>query len=136
MLRGLRVGLFGGGWEAEIEVGVDGGADGIAPAFGAEGVDVFVLREMGGLHEGLHHVGDGAGEFGIYVAADYGGNEASEGGAEVAAGKIVAGEEAGEVFAERCGGLGLGFFLGVVEAEVGMVAGAGSAAAAAIGERE
>jgi len=86
------------------------------------------------LQEGLHHVGDGAGEFGFYIAADDGGDEAREGGAEIAGGKIVAGEEAGEVFAEFFSGLGLGFFLGVVETEMGMVAGARSAAAAAIGE--
>jgi len=131
----LRFG-FGGGREAVVEVGVDGSADGFAPAVGAEGVDVFVLGEVDGLHEGLHHVGDGACEFGLYVAADDGGDEAREGGAEVVGGEIVAGEEAGEVLAEFFGELGLGFFLGVVETEVGMVAGAGSAAAAAIGERE
>ncbi len=136
----LRLGLlrfgFGGGWEAVVEVGVDGSADGFAPAVGAEGVDVFVLGDADGLHESLHQVGDGAGEFGFYIAADDGGDEAREGGAEIAAGKVVAGEEAGEVFAESFGGAGLGFFLGVVETEMGMVAGAGSAAAAAVGERE
>ena len=84
----------------------------------------------------MDEVGDGAGEFGFYFATDDGGNEAGESGAEIAGGKIVAGEEAGEVFAEFFSGLGLGFFLGVVEAEVGMIAGAGSAATAAIGERE
>ena len=126
--------MFGSRREAVVEVGVDGGADRFAPAVGAEGVDVFVLGDADGLQEGLHHVGDGAGEFGFYFAADDGGDESREGGAEIAAGKIVAGEEAGEVFAEFFSGMGLGFFLGVVEAEVGMIAGARSATTAAIGE--
>ena len=41
---------FGGKWEAMVVVGVDGGADGFTPAVGAEGVDVFVLGEVDGLH--------------------------------------------------------------------------------------
>jgi len=119
-----------------VVVAVDGVADGIAPAVSAEGVDVFVLGEMDGLQEGLGQVGDGAGGSGFYVAADDGGEEASEGGGEVAGGEVVAGEEIGEVFAERFCGVGAGFFLGVVEAEIGMVAGARGAATAAIRERE
>jgi hypothetical protein len=83
----------------------------------------------------LDHVGDGAGESGFYIAADYGGNKAGESGAEIAGGKIVAGEKVGEIF-EFFSGLGAGLLLGVVEAEVRMVAGAGSAATAAIGESE
>jgi hypothetical protein len=57
-----------------------------------------------------------------------------QGGAEIAGGEVVAGEEVGQVFAEFFGGVGAGFFLGVVEAEVGMVADARSAATAAIGK--
>jgi hypothetical protein len=117
-------------------VGVDGGADGFAPAVGTEGVGVFALGDVDGLHESLEHVGDGAGESRFYVAADYGGDEAREGGAEIASGEVVAGEQVGKVFAYFFGGLGLGFFLSVVEAEVGMGADARAAAAAAIGERE
>ena len=64
-MRGLRVGLFGGRREAVVEVGVDGSADRFAPDVVAEGVGVFVLGEADGLQEGLHHVGDGAGEFGF-----------------------------------------------------------------------
>ena len=45
----LRFG-FGGRWEAVVVVGVDAVADRFAPAFGAEGVDVFVLGEVDGLH--------------------------------------------------------------------------------------
>ena len=134
----LRLGLFGFGVGREeiVVVAVDGLADGFAPAVGAEGVDVFMLREVDGLHEGLDHVGDGASKSGFYVAADYGGDKAGESGAEIAGGEVVAREEVGEVFAERFRGLGTGLLLGVVEAEVGMVAGARSAATAAIGESE
>jgi len=91
---------FGGGWKAVVVVGVYGGADGFAPAVGAEGVDVFMLGDVDGLQLGLEHIGDGAGESGLYIAADYGGDEAGHGSAEVARGKIVAGEEAGQVFGE------------------------------------
>jgi len=72
------------------------------------------------------------GGFGFYVAADHGGAKACQGGAEIAGGKVVAGEEVGQVFAEGVGGLGAGFFLGMVEAEVGMVADARGAATATI----
>jgi hypothetical protein len=74
---------------------VDGGVDGFAPAVGAEGVEVFVLGDADGLREGLEHVGDGASESGFYVAADYGGDEAREGGVEIAGGEVIAGEEIG-----------------------------------------
>jgi len=129
----LRIG-FGSRREAVVVVGVYAVADRFAPAFGAEGVDVFLPGDVDGLHESLDEVGDGAGGFGFYFAADHGGDEAGEGGAEVAGGKVVAGEEAGEIFAEFFSGLSAGLLLGVVEAEVGMVAGAGSATTAAIGE--
>jgi hypothetical protein len=66
----------------------------------------------------------------------YGGEEAAEGGVEIAGGEIFAGEEVGDVAAEVFGGEGLGFFAGVEVAEVGMFGGAGSAAAAAVGEGE
>ena len=117
-------------------VGVDGVADGLAPTFGAEGVDVFVLGDVNGLQESLEEVGDGAGGFGFYIAADNGRDEAGKGGAEIAGGEVVAGEEVGQVFAEILCGAGLGFFLGVVRAEAGIFTGARSAATAAIGESE
>ena len=113
---------------------VDGIADGFAPAVGAEGVGVFVLGDVDGLHESLDQVGDGVGGFGFYIAADNGGDEACQGGAEIAGGEVVAGEEVGQVFAERLRGAGAGLFLGVVEAEMGIFAGARSAATAAIRE--
>jgi hypothetical protein len=115
---------------------VDGIADGVAPAVGAEGFDVFVLGEADGLEERLREVGDGACGFGFYIATDDGGEDASEGGAEIAGRKVAAGEEVGQVFAESFGGADAGFFLGVIEAEVGMVAGARGAATAAIRESE
>jgi len=95
----------------------------IAPAVSGKGVDVFVLGEMDGLQEGLGQVGDGAGGSGFYVAADDGGEEASRAW-RVAGGEVVAGEEIGEVFAESILRRGRGLLLGVVEAEIGMVAGA------------
>jgi hypothetical protein len=115
---------------------VDGVVDGVAPAVGAEGFDVFVLGEADGLEKSLGEVGDGAGGFGFYVAADDGGEDAGEGGAEIAGGDVFAGEEVGQVFADGFGGAGAGFFLGVVEAVTGMVSDARGATMAAIGESE
>src|SRR5580704_2012613 len=136
----MRLGTFGllrfefvGGWEAVVVVAVDGVADGFAPAVSAKGVDVFVLGEADGLQLSLEHVGNGAGESGFYVAADHGGDDAREGGAEIAGGEVVAREEAGEVLGEFFRGLGASLLLSVIKAEMGMVAGAGRAAAAAIG---
>jgi hypothetical protein len=61
---------------------------------------------------------------------------AAEGGAEIAGGEVFAGEEVGEVLGGFIGGAGLGFFAGVVAAEVGMIGGAGRAALAAVGKGE
>ena len=79
---------------------------------------------------------EGAGGAGLNVAADDGGQEAAEGGAEIAGGKVLAGEEIGQFAGEFIGGAGLGVFVGVVGAEVGMMGGAGSAALAAVGKGE
>jgi hypothetical protein len=117
-------------------VAVDGGADGVAPGIGAESLAVFVLGDVDGLQESLRHVGDGAGDLGLYIAADDGGDEAAQSGAEITGGEILAGEVAGEVCAKALCGAGASFFFGVVVAEMGMVADARSAATAAIGERE
>jgi hypothetical protein len=127
---------LGGGREAVVEVAVDGVEDGFAPAVAAEGFTILVLGDVDGLQERLHQVGDGVGGFGFYVSAEDGGDEARQGGAEIAGGEVIAGEEVGQVVAEGIGGLGAGFFLGVVEAEVGIFGGAGSAATAAVGERK
>jgi hypothetical protein len=108
----------------------------LAPGIGAKGVDVFVLGDVDGLHESLGQVGNGAGGSGLYIAAEDGGDEACQGGAEIAGGEVVAREEVGQVFAEFLRGAGAGFFLGVVEAEAGMFGGARSAATAAIRERK
>jgi len=115
---------------------VDGIADGLAPRVVAEGVGVFVLRMMDGLGEGLGEIGESAGRARLNVTADDGGQKAAEGGAEIAGGKVLAGEEIGEVTGEFIGGAGLGVFAGVVGAEVGMVGRAGSAALAAVGKGE
>src|SRR2546425_4289027 len=92
---------------------VDGIADGLAPRVIAEGVGVFVLGMMDGLDESLGEIGEGAGGAGLNVAADDGGQKAPEGGAEIAGGKVLAGEEIGEVTGEFIGGAGLGGFVGV-----------------------
>jgi hypothetical protein len=84
----------------------------------------------------LGQVGDGVGGFGFYIAADNGGDETCQGSTEIAGGEVVAGEEVGQVFAKFLCGAGSGFFLGVVEAEAGIFAGARGAATAAIRERK
>jgi hypothetical protein len=137
-LRWIRLRRFGfrgeGRWEAVVVVASDGVADGLAPVVRAEGVGVFVLGEVDGLQESLGQVGDGAGGSGLYIAADDGGDQASQGGGEIAGREIVAREEVVEVFAEFLRGSGPGFFLGVVRAEAGIVAEARGAATAAIRE--
>ena len=137
--RGRRGGGWswgGGGWDEVVVVLADGIVDGLTPAVGAEGFDVFVLGEADGLEKSLGQVGHGAGGLGFYIAANDGGDEAGEGGTEIVGGEVVGGKEVGQVLADGFGGAGEGFFLGVVEAEVGMVAGARGAATAAIGESE
>jgi hypothetical protein len=84
------------GWRggvAMVEVLVDGIADGPAPRVGAEGVDVLMLGKMDGLGESLGEIGEGAAGAGLNVAADDVGQEAAEGGAEIAGGEVVAGKE-------------------------------------------
>jgi hypothetical protein len=110
--------------------------DGFAPRVGAEGIGVLVLGKMGGLDESLGEIGEGAGGAGLNVAADNGGQEAAEGGAEIAGGEVLAGEKIGQFAGEFIGGASLGVFAGVVGAEVGMMGGAGSAALAAVGKGE
>jgi len=93
LIRGLFG--FGVGREAVVVVVLDGIADGFAPAVRAEGVDVFVLGDVDGLHESLGQVGDGVGGFGFYIAAKDGGDETCHRGAEIAGREVVAGEEVG-----------------------------------------
>jgi hypothetical protein len=119
-----------------LDVGVDGGADRVAPAVGAEGIDVFSFGEVDGLGHGLGEVGEGAGGAVVDETLGDGDEKAAEGGVEVAGREIFAREEVVDVAAEVFGGEGLGFFFGVEIAEVGMFGGAGSAAAATVGEGE
>jgi len=88
------------------------------------------------LEEGLGEIGEGAGGARFYIATEDGGDEAAEGGAKIVGGEVFSGEEIGQFVGELIGGAGLGFLASVVEAEVGMLAGAGSAAFAAVGEGE
>src|ERR1700719_932750 len=88
-----------------------------------------------GLDEGLAEIGEGGGGFGLHLALGYGGEEASESGAEVAGGHEAAGEVIGDILAGFLAGEGLRVLAGVERAEVRMV-GAGSAAVAAVGKGE
>ena len=108
----------------------------VAPSVAAEGLGEFGLREVDGLRHSLGEVGEGAGDAGIDESLGDGGEEAAQGCVEVTGGEIFAGEEEGDVTAEVFGGEGLGFFAGVEVAEVRVVNGARSTAAAAIGEGE
>jgi hypothetical protein len=110
--------------------------DGAAPGIGAEGIDVFVLGKVKCLHEGLAEIGEGGGGFGLHLALSDGGEEASEGGAEIAGGDVAVGEMAGDVLAGLVAGKGLVFFAGVEDAKIRMTGFAGRAAVAAIGEGE
>jgi len=84
----------------------------------------------------LRKVGDGGGGSGFNVAAGDRGNQAGDGGAEIAGRDIISGEEIGEIIAEFFRGFGFGLFAGMVETEVRMRAGAWSATTAAIGKCE
>jgi len=105
---------------AVIEILADGIADDLAPGVCAEGVDVLVLGKMDGLNEGLGEIGEGASGARLDVTAGYAGDEAAEGGAEIAGGEVWTGKEIREFAGEFIGGAGLGVFAGVVEAEVRM----------------
>ena len=115
---------------------VDGCDNCFAPVFFAAGANEFVLGEMEGLEHGLGEVGECAGGARLYVTPSDGDENAAEGGVEVVGGEIVAGEEESEIVGHFLGGAELGFFLGVVETEVGIGGDAGSAAAAAVVESE
>src|SRR5229473_4996718 len=112
-----------------------GGADGFAPGICAVGVDVFVLGEVQGLHEGLAEIGEGGGGFGFHLTLGDSGEEASECGAEIAGGHIAAGKVIGDILAGGLASKGLCVLAGVEGAEVRMC-GAGSAALTAIGKGE
>jgi len=88
-----------------------------------------------GLHKSLGQVGDGVGGFGFTSPRTPAGMRRPRAALRSQAERVLAGEEVGQVFAEFFCGAGSGFFLGVVEAEAGMFAGARSAATAAIRER-
>jgi hypothetical protein len=113
-----------------------GDADGFAPVIRAEGVDVFVLGEVQGLDEGLAEIGEGGGSFGFDLALGNSGEEASQGGAEIAGGHIAAGKVICDILASLLAGEGLRFLAGVERAEVRMTVSARSPAPAGIGKGE
>ena len=92
--------------------------------------------EVDALDHDLGEIGEGAGGFGRDVAADSGGEEASEGGVEIAGGEVASGEEVDEFAAELVGSVDAIVAAGVESTEQGMAELARSAAAAAIGESE
>ncbi len=120
MLGGLFVGL----------------ADGFAPGVGVVGVDVFVLGEGQDLDQGLAEISEGGGGFALHVTLGDGGEEASEGGTEIAGGHKGAGKVIGDVLAGGLAGEGLRFLAGVEGAEGGMAGLARNAAVAAVDEGE
>jgi hypothetical protein len=134
--RSLWRGGLGGRGEAVVVVVVDGCDDCFAPVFFAAGADEFVLGEVESLPHGLGQEGECAGGARFYVTASDGDEDAAEGGVEVVGGELVAGEEKSEIVGYFFGGEELGFFLGVVETEVGTGGDAGSAAAAAVVQSE
>ncbi len=113
-----------------------GGADGFAPGICAVGVDVFVLGEGQGLHEGLAEIGEGGGGLGFDLTLGDGGEEASEGGAEIAGGHKAAGKVIGDVLAGGLASKGLCFLAGVEGAEIGVVDAARDTAVAAVDKHE
>jgi hypothetical protein len=60
-------------------VAFNGIADGSAPVIGLEGLTIFVLGDVDGLHESLEQVGNGVSGSRSYIAADSGGDEACQG---------------------------------------------------------
>lgn len=111
-------------------------ANGFAPGVGVVGVDVFVLGDGEDLDEGLAEVGEGGSGFGFDLAEGDGGEEATEGGAEIAGGDKAAGKVIGDVLAGGFASKGLRFLASMEGAEVGMAVAARHAALAAIGEGE
>lgn len=91
--------------------------DDAAPAVGAEGIDVFVLGKMDGLQESLAEIGERSGGFGLELSAGSRSENATEGEAEIAGGKIVAREEKTDVAADFFGGLSLSFSAGMEATE-------------------
>src|SRR4029077_12652218 len=79
---------------------------------------------------------EGGGGFGFYLTLGYGGEEASECGAEIASGHEAAGKVIGDIFAGLLAGEGLCFFAGVEGAEIRIAGLPGNAAVAAVNKHE
>ena len=112
-MRGIGV----SGVVGVVEVGIDGAPDGSTPGVGLEGVAIFVFGDADGLDQDLAEEGEGGGGFAFDLTLSSGGEDASEGDAEIAGGEVMTGEEVRDVVAEILGGAGLGFFAGVEETE-------------------
>jgi hypothetical protein len=122
--------------EFVIVVGLNGIGDGFAPSIGAKGADVLMLGELDRLEHGLGEIGKGRSGFGLIAALGDGGEEAAEGGVEIASGKILTGKEIRDVATDFFGGGGFGGFRGVESAERGAAGRARRTAAATVGEGE
>jgi len=89
-----------------------------------------------GLEQGLAEIGESGGRAGLDLALGDGGKEAAQGGAKIAGGELIGGEEARDIATEVIDGDGLGFLAGGVITEVRMGGTARSAATATVGKRE
>ena len=84
----------------------------------------------------MAEIGEGGGGFGFHMTLRDSGEEASEGGVEIAGGHIVAGKVIGDVLAGGFGSEGLRVLAGVERAEVRMRGARGAAAAAKVNEHK
>jgi hypothetical protein len=115
---------------------IERGADLSAPGICAERLTEFVPGDGDGLDHGLAEIGECGGEFGFYIAAGDGAEDASHGAAEIASGKQFCWKEARYVLADLFCREAFGFLLGMEVTEMQMAGAARSAALAAIGKGE
>jgi hypothetical protein len=106
------------------------------PIVGAEGVDVFVLRDVKGLHQRLGEVGERGGGFGFDLTLSDRGKEAAQSRTKVTSGYEATREKISNVLGDLLAGEGLCFLAGVKGAEIGMAFAARHTALAPIGKRE
>jgi hypothetical protein len=107
-----------------------------APILGAEGVDVFVLGNGKSLDEGLAEVSKRSGGLGFEMALGHGGEEATEGRAEIAGRDELTGEVVSDVFTGLIAGEGVSFPASMAGAEGRVGWAARSAASTAVGKGE
>jgi hypothetical protein len=79
-----------------------------------------VLGELDGLVEGLAKISESRGDFGLEVTLGDGGENAAEGGVEIAGGEVIVKEERTYSLASLFSGEAFGFLLGMEVAEMRM----------------